>query len=879
MNVIAEFFGFVLTASRDATVLALFVGIVVLLFRQRLPPAWRHAMWMLVAIRLLLPVLPGSVFSWQQWLSPAQVSSSALREVTITDQLAMPEFVTTPKLVVSRDNTWTTRTIRPPEKRINLELIAFMVWGGGVIAFLGMVTLSSLRFRRKVARLTVPDRGGQEALERIFASICTGIGIRRIPRVIVTDAVDAPALTGLWRPVILFPSTTLASLSEEQMRFVLLHELGHLRRGDVAVNWLLCILQAFHWFNPVLWWAFHRTRIEAERSTDEWVLKRKPYHRPEDYGETLLRLLEMKAPGRVSLPGVVGVLESGRDLRSRIEAICRYRGNRSRWVMAGAVLLVSAVAAVGLTRAPEETAPAIPTSKLKIGKTEVVNRPSGGGTKVGKVFDSDETPQFHPKARVWRVKIFDSDETPQFHLEAKVWRVEEAKPDTLIAEPDAVVLSGEWAVFEDTTELSYPVDYDPVSLPEDLATRAKGGGTLSEIDGETSRWETNPTDAVIPPFPAKIESRSLGWILKARPRVEADGNPKVECVLHQTLLLGFKNHGVPITVEASGGLFGRTKTVNLSENRQLYPVFLKRQRHLQVLSPGAFESDLESISSITPSPEVNYLDDFANGIREPENPRLRVEISVTPFASEIQKVEEPQAGAGQIYVTARVMKVDQPLDDPLGSLQIPPPASVPQCPAVVSDPQFQVIVRALSQMKGVDLLTAPSIILHSGEPGKVEITREFVYPARYAPPALLLGGATLPVTPATPEEFKIRHLGVELDIAARLLSDGLIELDVSSAISEFRQFLSFGSPIHDAKSGKPGHLLSENQIDLPVFDRQAMSTTVRVPNGHTAIFGGLSKEHRVNVVEKRMLGFVTNEHTEVNHRYVYVFVTAMKLDP
>lgn len=848
MNLLGELFGCILTASRDAAVLALFVGIVLLLSRQRLPPAWRHTMWMLVVIRLLLPVLPGSVFSWQQWFSPEQGSFAALREVTITDQWAMPDFASSSKLAVADDKALTTRTTPPTERRSNVALIASTIWGSGVIVFLGLVTLSSLRFRRKVARLKSPDRSGQEAPEQQLASICIGLGIRRIPRVIVTDAVDAPALTGIWRPAILLPSTTLANLSEEQMRFVLLHELGHLRRGDVAVNWLLCFLQAFHWFNPVLWWAFHRTRIEAERSTDEWVLKRKQNHRPADYGETLLRLLEMKTPGRVALPGVVGVLESGRDLRSRIEAICRYRGKRSRWVLASAVLLVTAVAVVGLTRAPDKKAPVTPTRKLRMGKTEVVNRPAVSGKKVGSVFDSDRT--------------------PQIQLKAKVWRLEDGKPDTLIAEPDAVVLSGNWAVFEDTTELSYAGTYDPPSLPEVLVPEAKGGGTLNEKDGTTPRWGTNPTDVVIPPFPAAIESRSVGWVLRARPRVAADGNPTVECVLEQTLLLGFQNQGVPITIEASSGLFGRKKTTTLEENRQLYPVFLKRNRSLIVASPGVFESELEPDAGARSKPEENDFDDFARGMREPGRPRLRVEISGSLIATELPKEKVPDTNVGQIYVAAKVIEIDQPLEDLFG---------LRETPHLLTDPQFQVFMRALSQMKGVDLLSAPSMTLPSGESGKIEIAREFVHPARYARPSLLPESG-FPVAPATPAEFKTRPLGFELGIGGRLLSDGLIELSLSTALTEFRQFLSFGSPIHEVKEGKPGVLLSENRIDFPVFDRRAMNTTVRIPDGHTVLLGGLSKEHRVDI-EGRTLGFMTEKRTEVSRRYVYVFVTAMKLDP
>jgi bla regulator protein BlaR1 len=84
----------------------------------------------------------------------------------------------------------------------------------------------------------------------------------------VTDAVTAPALTGLWKPTILLPTRSLEKLDDEALRFVLLHELAHLRRRDLWTNWILAVLRSLHWFNPFVWWAFHRLRVEAERAAD-----------------------------------------------------------------------------------------------------------------------------------------------------------------------------------------------------------------------------------------------------------------------------------------------------------------------------------------------------------------------------------------------------------------------------------------------------------------------------------------------------------------------------------------------------------------------------------------------------------------------------------
>ena len=66
-----DLFYHLLVTSRDAAILALAIGGVLLLAGNRLSPRWRHLLWLLVAVRLLMPVLPESSFSWQAWLPMA----------------------------------------------------------------------------------------------------------------------------------------------------------------------------------------------------------------------------------------------------------------------------------------------------------------------------------------------------------------------------------------------------------------------------------------------------------------------------------------------------------------------------------------------------------------------------------------------------------------------------------------------------------------------------------------------------------------------------------------------------------------------------------------------------------------------------------------
>src|SRR5207342_62803 len=129
---------------------------------------------------------------------------------------------------------------------------------------------------------------------------------------------------------------------------------------------------------------------------------------------------------------------------------------------------------------------------------------------------------------------------------------------------------------------------------------------------------------------------------------------------------------------------------------------------------------------------------------------------------------------------------------------------------VFTDPQFQVVIRALNQMKGVDLLSAPRVTTKSGQRAVIEIVREFRYPTQFDPPKIpdstgatgvqgIVGGSTsnaFPVTPTTPTNFETRNTGVTLEVEPVVGPDGVtIDLNLVPQVVEFEGFINYGSPI------------------------------------------------------------------------------------
>jgi general secretion pathway protein D len=236
---------------------------------------------------------------------------------------------------------------------------------------------------------------------------------------------------------------------------------------------------------------------------------------------------------------------------------------------------------------------------------------------------------------------------------------------------------------------------------------------------------------------------------------------------------------------------------------------------------------------------------------------------------------------------------------------------------LLTDPQFQLVVRALNQKKGVDLLSAPRVTTKSGQRAVIEIVREFRYPTQFEAPQLpqtvgslttradtggiipLGGASSVPVTPTTPTHFETRNTGVTLEVEPVVGPDGVtIDLNLVPQVVEFEGFINYGSPILAPSSSflntvtgglinSPQSVLTPNVINQPIFSTRKVTTSVSVWDGQTVVLGGLMRED-VQKTEDRtpVLGnipvvgrlFRTNAEQHIKRNLV-IFVTARLVNP
>jgi len=214
-----------------------------------------------------------------------------------------------------------------------------------------------------------------------------------------------------------------------------------------------------------------------------------------------------------------------------------------------------------------------------------------------------------------------------------------------------------------------------------------------------------------------------------------------------------------------------------------------------------------------------------------------------------------------------------------------PAAGVLALAGVFTNPQFQVVLRALNQKKGIDVLSAPKVTTVSAQEATVEVIREFLYPDVYEPPQIPsnTGSGTQPITPATPSSFKMRPVGVRLLVRPTVGADNYtIDLELVPEVTEFEGFINYGSPILNR-----GIVVTENVINYPVFSERKVTTRVDIYDGQTVVLGGLMREDVQKVNDKTpLLGDIplagslfrsqSDQHIKRN---LVIFVTANLIDP
>jgi len=341
------------------------------LVARRSSAAARHLIWTAAAVALLaLPLLTVSLPTIH--FAPAdRVLASA---VTFTSGATAAPYPSSPVAPLRA----VTHSARPGRSSRDCGLILAIVWAGGAVFAIARILLGWLAMQRLRRRSLVAP---SDELNRLAGQI----GIRGRLELLETPAGTMPMTCGWMRPAIFLPSDA-AEWSAEKRRAVLLHELAHVRRGDVATQFLARMALSLYWWNPLGWLAWREFLKMRERATDDLVLDAGT--RASEYAGHLLEV----ARSTVAAPAMAAIAMAQRSqLETRLAAILDSRirrKNPGRIAIAFAaiapVLIIAPVAAVRAQNQSALTADVDATIRAATGQKnfEMLDRAAEGFIKI-----------------------------------------------------------------------------------------------------------------------------------------------------------------------------------------------------------------------------------------------------------------------------------------------------------------------------------------------------------------------------------------------------------------------------------------------------------------------------------------------------------------
>jgi len=391
--------GWAIATAFDSTVLLALIGVLWLAVRKRVSPQIGCLLFLLVPLKVLLPVqltVPAGIAAWtpsivrfSYWERDNEDHAEATAKaddprpeidakvrrasaVAIERQLRVTRTVSSsaaPRKTVAVESTLPKSSQPTPQSiaaapapiasnrpRLRRSALLMLSWSIVVFAVAARFAWMQGRFRSRLRHALDVD---ESAFPVDFKKLCRQAGVARAVRLVSSDDVEAPAVWGLVWPTIILPQSITTTLSARQLEWVLLHELADVRRRDLPVIVLQRCAAIVHFFNPAVWIANRLTHRLREYACDDFALSLGKSS-PVESGEVFVRILRNAYRRQRGVEGALGVfgLDAQASLLHRVRRILDWErpGDRRSDRLALCGLALIALAGLPYLRAAGESA-------------------------------------------------------------------------------------------------------------------------------------------------------------------------------------------------------------------------------------------------------------------------------------------------------------------------------------------------------------------------------------------------------------------------------------------------------------------------------------------------------------------------------------------
>lgn len=316
-------FSWLVNNTKDVSVLICIIFIIKFIAAKRFPVWWSYSLWLLLLFRMIIPLeliknLHNSSFV------PVSIDYHTLGSNILNKEVLM---------------CGTAKESSPYLQVLGLPIddLFIFIWIAGAV-FFGMFILNkNIRFWSMLKQMPVlKDKRVTDLLD-----VCKArMNIRKEVDIIITDNIRNPAIFGYLHPRLILPQGICEKFTDEELTYVFMHEMGHLKRHDIAVSWIMALLQTIYWFNPLVWFAFYQMRLDQEIACDESVLSRSRNYKSVHYANVIISFLEKYSQNK-SLASMSYIFENKAQIKRRLAMIVNYRRYSKRMTVTAFAILIT----------------------------------------------------------------------------------------------------------------------------------------------------------------------------------------------------------------------------------------------------------------------------------------------------------------------------------------------------------------------------------------------------------------------------------------------------------------------------------------------------------------------------------------------------------
>ena len=264
------------------------LGIIVLILRKsfdkKISPTWKFAMWFLVILGLIIPfrITIKSENSHKFLISSSIDKIENIKENLITNEIGN---------------------------------IFIYIWITVMCMIFIYYVITSIIFKIKIGKKEIKDKKILEILEFTKKEM----GVKTKVKLLEQNYKKIPCIYGIFRPKILVTKEILKK-DDENLKFIFMHELAHLKKHDLILNKILILITTIHWFNPIIWYCFKQIRQDMELKADEMVLNKIKKEEEKTYAKTLVKLLPISEEEKQPIK-LLCVTDEKKNMERRIKMI------------------------------------------------------------------------------------------------------------------------------------------------------------------------------------------------------------------------------------------------------------------------------------------------------------------------------------------------------------------------------------------------------------------------------------------------------------------------------------------------------------------------------------------------------------------------------